>query len=173
MSADGSSERAHVLDNHTVGHQRPIVHIGIFYDRVYEDIAAAVVVKVGASGTVRLVVGKRAVDELGFSEMTEIQQQSIPLLLEGHDVIGRSNTGTGKTAAFGIPAVESITESRKVQVLILCPTRELAMQACDEIKKFSKYKKWVKTILTQFHGARLACSLVTAAQWLRKNLQTA
>lgn len=88
----------------------------------------------------------RAVEELGFSEMTEIQQQSIPLLVQGIDVVGRSNTGTGKTAAFGIPAVESITESdrRSVAVLILCPTRELAIQACEEIKKFAKYKKLVK-----------------------------
>lgn len=88
-----------------------------------------------------------AVEELGFTEMTEIQEKSIPLLLEGNDLIGRSNTGTGKTAAFGIPAVESITEndSRKVCVLILCPTRELAMQACEEIKKFAKLKKSVRT----------------------------
>ncbi len=89
----------------------------------------------------------QAVEELGFSEMTEIQEKSIPLLLEGHDVIGRSNTGTGKTAAFGIPAVESITpgDSRTVSVLILCPTRELAMQACEEIRKFAKFKRCVKT----------------------------
>ncbi|MBO5162919.1 MAG: DEAD/DEAH box helicase [Ruminococcus sp.] len=88
----------------------------------------------------------RAVEELGFSEMTEIQQESIPLLLQGRDVVGRSNTGTGKTAAFGIPAVESITENDKktVSVLILCPTRELAMQACEEIRKFAKYKRIVK-----------------------------
>ena len=88
-----------------------------------------------------------AVEELGFSEMTEIQQQSIPLLIQGKDVIGRSNTGTGKTAAFGIPAVESITDADKksVAILILCPTRELAMQACEEIKKFAKYKRNVKT----------------------------
>ena len=88
----------------------------------------------------------RAVDELGFEEMTDIQAESIPLLMEGKDVIGRSNTGTGKTAAFGIPAVESITENdrRTVAVLILCPTRELAVQACEEIKKFAKYKKIVK-----------------------------
>lgn len=88
-----------------------------------------------------------AVEELGFTEMTDIQQQSIPLLLKGTDVIGRSNTGTGKTAAFGIPAVESITDADKksVAVLILCPTRELAMQACEEIRKFSKYKRIVKT----------------------------
>lgn len=55
----------------------------------------------------------RAVDELGFEEMTEIQEKSIPLLLQGRDVVGRSNTGTGKTAAFGIPAVESITPAEK------------------------------------------------------------
>ena len=88
----------------------------------------------------------RAVDELGFTEMTDIQQQSIPLLLQGRDVVGRSNTGTGKTAAFGIPAVESITpdDKGKTVVLILCPTRELAMQAAGEIRKFSKYKEGVK-----------------------------
>lgn len=89
-----------------------------------------------------------AVDELGFTDMTEIQQQSIPMLLEGKDVIGRSNTGTGKTAAFGIPAVESINETNRnnVNVLILCPTRELAMQAHEEIRKFAKYKKIVRAV---------------------------
>ena len=88
----------------------------------------------------------RAVDELGYTEMTEIQQQSIPLLLQGRDVVGRSNTGTGKTAAFGIPAVEGVTDGdkRSVAVLILCPTRELAMQACEEVRKFAKYKRTVK-----------------------------
>ena len=60
-----------------------------------------------------------AVDELGFDEMTEIQEKSIPLLLEGRDVVGRSNTGTGKTAAFGIPAVESITDADKKTVAVL------------------------------------------------------
>lgn len=89
----------------------------------------------------------RAVEELGFSEMTDIQRESIPLLMQGTDVVGRSNTGTGKTAAFGIPAVESITDAdrKSVAVLILCPTRELAMQACEEIRKFAKYKRIVKT----------------------------
>ena len=74
---------------------------------------------------------KRAVAEMGYDEATLIQSQSIPLILEGHDVIGRSQTGSGKTAAFGLPAVEMIDPelSRKtVQVLILCPTRELAVQ---------------------------------------------
>ncbi len=86
-----------------------------------------------------------AVDDMGYEEMTEIQARSIPLIKNGVDIIGKSNTGTGKTAAFGIPAIESISRDRNgVEVLILCPTRELAMQACDEIKKFSKYMSWVK-----------------------------
>ncbi|MBQ8435118.1 MAG: DEAD/DEAH box helicase, partial [Oscillospiraceae bacterium] len=88
-----------------------------------------------------------AINEVGFENMTEIQEKSIPLILQGHDVIGRSNTGTGKTAAFGIPVIEQIEKNKEnVQVLILCPTRELAQQACDEIKKFSKYKKHVKPL---------------------------
>ncbi|MBQ3565677.1 MAG: DEAD/DEAH box helicase, partial [Oscillospiraceae bacterium] len=88
-----------------------------------------------------------AVKNIGFEQMTEIQEKSIPVILQGHDVIGRSNTGTGKTAAFGIPAIEQIEKNIDgVQVLILCPTRELAQQACDEIKKFSLYKKFVKPL---------------------------
>ncbi len=89
-----------------------------------------------------------AVDRMGFSEMTEIQEKAIPPLLEGRDVIGKSNTGTGKTAAFSLPIIEKITEDsrRYVNALILCPTRELAMQACEEISKFSKFKKCVKPV---------------------------
>lgn len=66
-----------------------------------------------------------AVELLGFTEMTEIQEKSIPIILEGKDVIGRSNTGTGKTAAFGIPVIEKIEKenSDEIQSLILCPTR--------------------------------------------------
>ncbi len=87
----------------------------------------------------------RSVEEMGFVELTEIQARSIPLIQTGADIIGKSNTGTGKTAAFGIPAIESLSRERNgVEVLILCPTRELAMQACEEIKKFSKYMSWVK-----------------------------
>lgn len=89
-----------------------------------------------------------AVERMGFSEMTEIQEKSIPPLLEGRDVIGKSNTGTGKTAAFSLPIIEKITEESRhyVNALILCPTRELAMQACEEICKFSKFKKYVKPV---------------------------
>lgn len=89
-----------------------------------------------------------AVEKMGFSEMTEIQEKAIPSLLEGRDVIGKSNTGTGKTAAFSLPIIEKISEDsrRYVNALILCPTRELAMQACEEICKFSKFKKCVKPV---------------------------
>ena len=88
----------------------------------------------------------KAIEDLGFDDMTEIQAKSIPLLLNGNDVIGRSNTGTGKTMAFGIPAVINVPKDSNgtVKSLILCPTRELAVQCCDEIKKISKYMKWVK-----------------------------
>ena len=88
----------------------------------------------------------RAVEDMGFSEATEIQSKAIPVMLEGKDLVGKSNTGTGKTAAFGIPAAVSVTKGGKngVEVLILCPTRELAMQACKEIEKFSAYMPWVK-----------------------------
>lgn len=88
-----------------------------------------------------------AIKDMGFQEMTEIQYKSIPLLIHGSDVIGRSNTGTGKTVAFGIPAVMSISKDdyQDVKVLILCPTRELAIQCCNEIKKISKYMPWIKS----------------------------
>lgn len=88
----------------------------------------------------------RAVEDMGFSEATEIQSKAIPVMLEGKDLVGKSNTGTGKTAAFGIPAAVSVTRGGKngVEALILCPTRELAMQACKEIEKFSAYMPWVK-----------------------------
>ncbi len=91
---------------------------------------------------------KKAVREIGFSETTEIQAASIPLILAGEDVIGHSQTGSGKTAAFGIPAIECIdpTIRRDPQVLVLCPTRELAMQSCDEIRRFLKYKEGIKVL---------------------------
>lgn len=90
---------------------------------------------------------QRAVAEVGYTEPTPIQAQSIPLILEGKDVIGRSHTGTGKTAAFGLPAIEMINPDLEgVQVLALCPTRELAMQAAAEVEKFARYKKGVKVV---------------------------
>lgn len=95
----------------------------------------------------------RAVEELGYENATDIQASAIPVILEGKDVLGRSNTGTGKTAAFGIPAIESITEYRKFpKVLIICPTRELVEQVATELRKFSKYKEGVK--ITPIYGGQ-------------------
>ncbi|ADE36608.1 DEAD/DEAH box helicase [Methanohalophilus mahii] len=84
---------------------------------------------------------ERAVEDMGFEEPTPIQSQSIPYLMEGKDVIGQAQTGTGKTAAFGIPALEMLdVKSKKVQVLVLCPTRELANQVAEEMSKLAKYQ---------------------------------
>lgn len=85
----------------------------------------------------------KAINELGFKNATLIQRQAIPVILKGHDVIGHSQTGTGKTAAFGIPAIENLDTEKlgNVQVLVLCPTRELAVQSSQEMRKFAKYKK--------------------------------
>jgi len=80
------------------------------------------------------------IEELGFSSLFPIQAQAIIPLLEGKDVIGQAQTGTGKTAAFGIPMVERLNpESDSVQGLVLEPTRELAIQVADHMKQFSRY----------------------------------
>ena len=89
----------------------------------------------------------RAVQEMGFEVMTPIQQQAIPALLEGRDVLGQAQTGTGKTAAFGIPMIQRIDPSVEgVQCIILCPTRELAIQAADELRKFAKFMHGIKVL---------------------------
>jgi ATP-dependent RNA helicase DeaD len=85
---------------------------------------------------------QKAVADMGFVEASPIQSEAIPHILEGRDVIGQAQTGTGKTAAFGIPALELVnTAEKKVQVLVLCPTRELALQVSEEVKRLAKYKK--------------------------------
>ena len=90
---------------------------------------------------------QRAISDLGYEEASPIQTAAIPVLLEGRDVIGQAQTGTGKTAAFGIPAIEGIDlDSRAVQVLILCPTRELAVQVSGEIQKLGKYKRGLAVV---------------------------
>ena len=89
----------------------------------------------------------KAVTEMGYEEMTPIQQMAIPLLLEGRDIIGQAQTGTGKTAAFGIPLLQAMdTENEHVQGIILCPTRELAIQAAEELRHFSKYMTGIKVL---------------------------
>lgn len=88
----------------------------------------------------------RAVSELGFTEATDIQSRAIPPILEGKDVTGKSSTGTGKTAAFGIPVVQMCADNAaRATVLILSPTRELAVQTAGEIRKFAKYLPGVST----------------------------
>ncbi len=90
---------------------------------------------------------QKALEEMGFEELTQIQQEAIPHILEGKDIIAQSNTGTGKTAAFGIPVIQSIdTDVRRPQALALCPTRELAVQVANEFKKMSKYIEGIRTV---------------------------
>lgn len=90
---------------------------------------------------------QKAIDDMGFEKLTKIQEQCIPLINEGKDVIGQSHTGTGKTAAFAIPILDKVDVSlKKPQVLILCPTRELSVQVCNEFNKLSKYMHNIKTV---------------------------
>ena len=89
----------------------------------------------------------RAVEDMGFEETTPIQTSAIPEILNGKDIIGQAQTGTGKTAAFGIPMLDKIDPNNKnPQSIILCPTRELAIQVSEELKKLSKYKKNIYTL---------------------------
>ncbi|MDO4331699.1 MAG: DEAD/DEAH box helicase [Eubacteriales bacterium] len=89
----------------------------------------------------------RAVTEMGFEVMTPIQSDAIPVLMEGRDVIGQAQTGTGKTAAFGIPMLQRVDpEDRSLQGMILCPTRELAIQAADQLRRFAKYMHGVRVL---------------------------
>jgi len=84
----------------------------------------------------------KAISDLGFEEATPIQSEAIPVIFEGKDIIGQAQTGTGKTAAFGIPAIEMLEQGNKnLQVLILCPTRELAIQVSEELNKLAKYRR--------------------------------
>ncbi|MCG8541593.1 MAG: DEAD/DEAH box helicase [Clostridia bacterium] len=90
---------------------------------------------------------RKAVKDMGFEETTPIQALAIPLVLEGKDVVGQAQTGTGKTAAFGIPAIDMVDPQRnETQALILCPTRELAVQVSEELAKIARYKRGVRTL---------------------------
>lgn len=96
---------------------------------------------------------QRALEEMGFEESTQIQQEAIPLILEGKDIVGQSNTGTGKTAAFAIPIIEEIDkDTRMPQALVILPTRELAVQVANEFRKIAKYMESIKTV-TVYGGA--------------------
>src|SRR3989344_5650409 len=84
---------------------------------------------------------KKAFEEMGFLEMTDIQVKTIPLIQQGKDVIGQSQTGSGKTIAFWFPILEKVNHNNGLQALILVPTRELCEQVTTEMRKFSKHKR--------------------------------
>ncbi|MGA2853250.1 MAG: DEAD/DEAH box helicase, partial [Verrucomicrobiota bacterium] len=89
----------------------------------------------------------KAIDKLGFEQAAPIQAEAIPLLMAGRDVVGQSQTGSGKTAAFAIPAIEKTDpQLRAVQVLILSPTRELAVQVSEEVHKLAIFKRGVRAL---------------------------
>lgn len=89
----------------------------------------------------------RAVADMGFEEASPIQTEAIPVQMEGLDIIGQAQTGTGKTAAFGIPLLHKINpKSKKLQAIALCPTRELAIQVAEEIRNLSKYMSGIKVL---------------------------
>lgn len=90
---------------------------------------------------------QEAIAEMGFDEATPIQAEAIPHILEGKDIIGQAQTGTGKTAAFGIPLIDRLdAHDKSIQALVMCPTRELAVQVANEFKKLLKYKKGIHCI---------------------------
>jgi len=89
----------------------------------------------------------RAIEEMGFEEMTPIQAKAIPMILEGADVVGQAQTGTGKTAAFGIPLLMKINpKDKSLQAIVLCPTRELAIQVAEELRKLAKFMHGIKVL---------------------------
>ncbi len=92
---------------------------------------------------------EKAIFDLGFSEFTEIQEKCIPLIQQGKDVIGLSFTGSGKTAAFGFPALEKVIPGEGIQLLVIVPTRELCNQVAKEFRKFTKYRK---TYIVEIYG---------------------
>ncbi len=97
----------------------------------------------------------RAVEAMGFTDMTEVQEKAIPLMLAGHDMIAKAPTGTGKTCAFGIPVIERIDKEKKVpQAVILAPTRELAQQIAAELQNLSQFLPTVR-IACLYGGANM------------------
>jgi ATP-dependent RNA helicase DeaD len=112
---------------------------------------------------------QKAIDKMGFEQASPIQAEAIPVLLQGRDVVGQSQTGSGKTAAFAIPAIEKVDpHNRAVQVLILCPTRELAVQVSEEVHKLSSFKRGIHALPIyggqsyerQFMGLRQGAQIV-------------
>jgi len=98
----------------------------------------------------------RAIEEMGFEEPSPIQANAIPVILGGKDIVGQAQTGTGKTAAFGIPLLQSIDiKDRNLQAIVLCPTRELAIQVAEEIRKIAAFMHGIK-ILPVYGGQEIS-----------------
>jgi ATP-dependent RNA helicase DeaD len=111
----------------------------------------------------------KAIDKLGFEQAAPIQAAAIPVLMSGRDVVGQSQTGSGKTAAFSIPAIEKVDpQKRVVQVLMLCPTRELAIQVSEEVHKLALFKRGINALPVyggqsyerQFYGLKQGAQIV-------------
>lgn len=100
---------------------------------------------------------QQAVKELGYTQWTPIQEMAIPVALAGKDIIAQSHTGSGKTAAFGLPIIEKINPNGKTQALILVPTRELAEQVMQEMRKFAKHKRM--SITAVYGGASMGLQI--------------
>ena len=82
---------------------------------------------------------QKAIDDAGFKEPSPIQEQAIPVILDGKDIVGQAHTGTGKTAAFGLPVLNKMKCNGSVEAVVIVPTRELAMQVSDELFRFGKH----------------------------------
>lgn len=113
----------------------------------------------------------RAIADLGFEEASPIQSEAIPVVMTGRDIIGQAMTGSGKTAAFGIPLIEKVDPKQRIpQALVLCPTRELAIQVAGEINKLSKYRLQIpalpiyggQPIERQIHALRRGAKIIVA-----------
>ena len=103
----------------------------------------------------------RAVTEMGFEEATPIQAKAIPEVMTGQDIIGQAQTGTGKTASFGIPMLQKVDPKNKhVQAIVLCPTRELAIQSADEIRKLDALRDKIAAVLKTALGVSVRVKLV-------------
>ena len=108
---------------------------------------------------------KKSLKEIGFTEMFQIQENAIPPMLEGKNVLGQAKTGTGKTAGFGVPMLQKLDpESGNVEGLVIAPTRELAQQITDDINTYGRY---LKTRATPIYGG---VSLHPQIQELRRGV---
>jgi len=128
-------------------------------DKKWEEIfAGKSFADIGLRNTVR-----KALDDLGFKSPTKIQAEMVPLVLAGKDVLGQSRTGSGKTAAFGLPVINNCIRALPFQAVILAPTRELAIQITDELRSFAKYTPL--KMVTVYGGQKID----TQAKSLSKN----